>query len=485
MGLPSTGVWEVRSTGADTNGGGFDSAASGTDYSQQAAAQFSGTDLASANGTTNPSVVTSASHNFVATDVGNFIQVTAGTNWSTGFYEIVSVAANAATLDRAVGTSAALSNGTWAEGGALATPNKAITSMVDGNKTWIQLATYSRTTTISIPNTSGNYGVEGYQTARGDGPAGSNRPVITSATNSVTLMTYPTNATWYFKNLIFSHTAATRGHGFDQTNSGYSPSYFFYNCKFSGCKDAVHSGTSITWDPLYFENCEIASSTNIGIEFAGSGSALLHLVDSIIHDSTSDGVHMQSNVLTLVVERSIFYKNGGSGITIAASGGNVYGEISNSAFASNTADGFTCSVNNAGINMLAVQNTIFDSNGGWGININLIPTPRFIRTLNCAYNNNTSGSHQWAAGPNAEAIGDIGLTGSPFNNPGSGDFSLNTTPGAGGACVQAGFPGSLAYGGSGTLDVGPLQSAGSVINTTNVFVNQRRTIYVQQEGTLE
>ena len=40
MALSATVVWEVRGvTGADTNGGGFNSAAAGTDYSQQAAPQ--------------------------------------------------------------------------------------------------------------------------------------------------------------------------------------------------------------------------------------------------------------------------------------------------------------------------------------------------------------------------------------------------------------------------------------------------------------
>jgi len=42
--------------------------------------------------------VTSASYNFVAADVGSWIDVTAGSGWTTGRYVIVSVASNAATL---------------------------------------------------------------------------------------------------------------------------------------------------------------------------------------------------------------------------------------------------------------------------------------------------------------------------------------------------------------------------------------------------
>jgi len=123
--LSANTTLEVRPGGNDLNGGGFVTGATGTDYSVQDAAQFSGTDLASANGTSTSPVVTSGVHNFVAADVGNIIQITAGASWMVGFYQIVSVASNAATLDRACGTAATLTVGAWAEGGALASIGQA------------------------------------------------------------------------------------------------------------------------------------------------------------------------------------------------------------------------------------------------------------------------------------------------------------------------------------------------------------------------
>ena len=45
MAIAATTVWEVRTGGAETNGGGYSSG--GTDYSQQTAAQLSVTDGAS------------------------------------------------------------------------------------------------------------------------------------------------------------------------------------------------------------------------------------------------------------------------------------------------------------------------------------------------------------------------------------------------------------------------------------------------------
>lgn len=73
---------------------------------------YSGTDLAATTATSTP-VISSATHNFTSLDVGKFITITAGTNWTPGVYKIVSVLTNTATLDRACGTSATLSSGTW------------------------------------------------------------------------------------------------------------------------------------------------------------------------------------------------------------------------------------------------------------------------------------------------------------------------------------------------------------------------------------
>lgn len=58
-------------------------------------------------------VFTSASYNFVAADVGAYVYIKSGTNWIAGFYEIVSVAANAATLDRACASVASPTSATW------------------------------------------------------------------------------------------------------------------------------------------------------------------------------------------------------------------------------------------------------------------------------------------------------------------------------------------------------------------------------------
>lgn len=84
--------WEVQTGGSDTNGGGFDT---------QNANGF--TDLVATVANTASPVVTSASYTFVAGDVGAFLYIKSGTNWLSGWYQIASVSAGAATLSAAIG----------------------------------------------------------------------------------------------------------------------------------------------------------------------------------------------------------------------------------------------------------------------------------------------------------------------------------------------------------------------------------------------
>src|SRR5471030_1199620 len=104
----------ISLAGTVGNGVGGATGVVGDDRSQANAAAFSGTD-----GTTDGAgVLSSASHNFVQADVGNFVNLQSCTGTLTaGIYEVVSVAANAATLNVSPGVS--LSVCTWAEGGAI------------------------------------------------------------------------------------------------------------------------------------------------------------------------------------------------------------------------------------------------------------------------------------------------------------------------------------------------------------------------------
>ncbi len=124
--LPSSTVFEVHQAGNDTNGGCFITGSSGTDFSQQNAAQVAYTDLV-IDPVTNTNI-TSVGNPFGATDVGNCIRITGGTGFTTGLYYVVSVTTLVATLDRAVGTTSS-TGGTGNLGGALATLTQLVADM--------------------------------------------------------------------------------------------------------------------------------------------------------------------------------------------------------------------------------------------------------------------------------------------------------------------------------------------------------------------
>lgn len=110
MAFAATTTWEVAAVGSDgnagedTNGGGFDpgNASMATDLTTDAN-----------TGNTSSPVVSSASYNFAARDVGHWLFIKSGTNWLPGWYKIASVASNKATLSAAIGAGVL-----WSTGGA-------------------------------------------------------------------------------------------------------------------------------------------------------------------------------------------------------------------------------------------------------------------------------------------------------------------------------------------------------------------------------
>lgn len=93
MAFTAKTIWQVETGGDDTNfGGGFDTGVAGFP-----------TDGAATLATSAAPVFTSASYNFVSGDIGAWVYIQSGTNWTPGWYKITAVGSNAATLDAAVG----------------------------------------------------------------------------------------------------------------------------------------------------------------------------------------------------------------------------------------------------------------------------------------------------------------------------------------------------------------------------------------------
>lgn len=184
MAIATTTVWEVRTSGTTTAGGGYDSALGGTDYSQQDAPQLSLVDIATDGAGTG---LSSATGGFTAAMVGNIIYLTGG-GTTAGWYEITAhTDTNNVTIDRSAGASktgvTGNVGGAFALGGSL--DDEFFDAHVSGNTCWIKAGTYTLTETIQKARCTSPYGspalpykVIGYNSSRGDTPTGDNRPLL-------------------------------------------------------------------------------------------------------------------------------------------------------------------------------------------------------------------------------------------------------------------------------------------------------------------
>lgn len=415
MGVPNSAIWEVRAAGSDSNGGGFDSTAGGTDYSQQDSAQYSGTNLVGIGS----SAVTSASHSFVATDVGNTLNITSGSGFTPGIYFISSVGAGAATLDRDPGGSG--TGGHYAVGGALLTIATAYAAAATHNTIWLKgTFTVTSTLTLSLNDSSVPFKFIGYTTTRGD----RGRATWQTSTNSTDLVNVAAVTNYYFANILFQNTAGTPGDCIESGTGGQAAGFLFDNCRITGFHRGIWGPFSGNYyiDGLDLVNCEIDHCTSYPVYNQGETNfqfCWIHDNGDVTNVATVSG-H------TFTAFRSVWSTNTNGGIVSHL----PFNSIVNCAFVNNTGDGL--SVNNNAPDLLVLTNSIFYGNSGWGV-IGGQVCPAFFR--NNAFASNGSG----ASSIGLTDASNVTLTGNPFTNVSTGDFSLNSTAGAGAACVGAGF----------------------------------------------
>lgn len=280
--VSSTIHWEIRATRTNiNNGGGFNAAATGTDYSQQDSTHSYHTDL---DIQTNNAMITSATHPFTADDVGNIINITAGTNFTTGRYEILSVSESTATLDRSCGTAEA-TGGTGLIGGAmgwitdLGGGSQPSPWWVPGNTFWVKAGTYTHTSyysnVITAVSTAPVY-VIGYNTTRGDNPEGNARPFIRSDSGyrywltsgylrfyNIETMSKGYVALWYAQgeNYYFNNCTFRFGDG-DNAAVPVAPQSTYIKCSFIGAGNRISEipigYTIYRFISCYFENFDTA-----------------------------------------------------------------------------------------------------------------------------------------------------------------------------------------------------------------------------------
>ncbi len=150
----------------------------GIDFSQQDAAVITDTDLACADGDAASPVVTSVNKPMSVRYIGNIMHITAGTGWTAGWYEIVSVSTTNATLDRAIGTDGSKTGGTFYVGGALnmqsTLDDDIMEALPAGSIFWWKKGTYTQGEGVAVAATTATKAdpiwLRGFDTIRGDNP---------------------------------------------------------------------------------------------------------------------------------------------------------------------------------------------------------------------------------------------------------------------------------------------------------------------------
>ena len=269
MAITATTVWEIRTTGLNTNGGGYDNLSPGVsvDYSQQDAPILTRSDFQKGTGANDITTAAGVAC-FTQAMIGNIICVTTAS--VIKFFQITAVSGDfkTITVDAAVG---AFTGKTGSVGGAykLGGANDTIfddgASKSAGNVIHIKAGTYTLTATLSFPTTSLVF--LGYNAARNDNPTGANRPVIDGATFQFGVTGSPLT----LKHLIFTGL----GLATPQLNLG---SVFVYNCKFINTYTAGtdritvqvnESGSSGSHSVF----CEFSSAKGISLNLIGSANA--------------------------------------------------------------------------------------------------------------------------------------------------------------------------------------------------------------------
>jgi hypothetical protein len=321
-----------------------------------------------------------------------------------------------------------------------------------GNIIYVQAgANYTLTSTIALTGslkgdtTNGRNVIEGYTTTPGSKDG---RPVITSATNSVALFTLNDNDVWDFCHLNLTHTAATRGNAF-VANTSPSAAVRFYDLVIDGCLNGIVGGTS-NFSAISVYRCEIKNCTATAAGTIQSNGTFWR---NYIHDNAGDGIALFYQ--TAIIDENIIVENGRYGIIDSTGAGSALGILSlqNNTIANNTSDGVRITTDTAPATFPNVfaRNIIY-GNGGYGINCTNLSTGENL-ALSIINESNAYGSNTSGARANLGAgFGEVTLTGDPFTNAGTGDWSLDNTASEGAACRGISF----AYSGGTVTSYGDL-----------------------------
>lgn len=179
----------------------------GKDYTQQDSAQESYTTLAMTTGGT--TLTCSGADMFDSLIVGNWIYISGGTNFNTGWAEVTSrTSSTEVEIDRDMTNGSNASSGTGNMGGAVFVSDALFESLIPKHKVYMKNdATYTFTESLIFTSTDGSdtyyISVEGYNSTRGDNPTGTDRPLTSQGSNVINAGDY-----WSFANIRLAGTGS-------------------------------------------------------------------------------------------------------------------------------------------------------------------------------------------------------------------------------------------------------------------------------------
>lgn len=418
-------------------------------------------------------ILTLTGYTVTAMDVGNVLQITGGTNFTTGFYQIASVTTgglNRWTLDRNCSTAAGLAM-TGAMGGSVKTIPKPMAAVAAngaaGNKFFVKAeATIATTATITLnaPSASVSASVMpncliGYTTTRGDG----GKVTIQGTTNSgINLLDITTNG-WRIENFILDCNSLGTSRGINN-NGGSQTRLLAQNCI---AKNFTGSGGFVSLD--YVINCEAtggssAASAAINLGANPGGACLCNVHDNACPgiSITGDGTAANFNLVT---------NNTGASSDGISLGNNHHWAFNNTVYGSGRHG-----IASTGTNWIykLAKNNILAKNGGYGCQIcSSAGAPAMYQYDGNAYWSNTSGARNNMDDVSTNLVNSVAPytntldvlisgtspTNDPFTNSAGGDFTLNAIAGAGALLRGTATPGTLlnATGAGGFLDFGCFQ----------------------------
>lgn len=385
MAINAATVWEIRTTGAQTYGGGWANVSPGVsvDYSQRDTPILSLSDISTNVAGTQ---LTSVTGGFTHAMEGSCVFLTGG-GATPEWYQILAggyIDTNNVTIDRSAGSSKSgvtgNVGGAFKHGGTLDSDFWALANKAAGNTIYVKSGTYTlgETITASISATAvAPITVIGYNATRGDAPTGSNRPLI-NCTSWIANFSDVTQLSMY--NMIFTGAASST---FNATISVH------YNCKFINTKATTNTAFYGSYNFQALIHCECVSTNGYAVQFSNSGSFCL---SCYIHDSVRGVMYgsVIESVISNCTDAGVFLSSGLTefikihGNTIYKCGTGVNGGVCN----------YAATITNNIISGCTVKGVSWTSN-----------SPFIFLDYNCWYNgvndvsNVTKGAHDITADP--------------------------------------------------------------------------------------